>query len=326
MAVIASLAKQSHKEKTLYIVAPRGWCAGVERAIGIVDVALEHYPAPIYVRREIVHNKTVVDSYKKRGVIFIDELDQAPEASTVIFSAHGIAPGVALEAKARKLKVIDATCPLVTKVHLEVQRFVKQGYTVLYIGHRNHEEAVGVFGEAPNKIRVIETEEEARNFNSPDGKLVVLTQTTLSVDDTQKIVDILKKRFPELVWPSKDDICYATQNRQNAIKTLIKNYSIDFLYVIGSKNSSNSNRLCEVAEDLGVKARLIDNTSDIVAQDWQNASNLGLTAGASAPESLVQEVAGYFKERGYKTEEVIFQKEDVNFALPQELLELTAAK
>lgn len=305
--------------KTLFLVGPRGWCAGVERAIGILDVALEHLPTPIYVRREIVHNKNVVDFYKKRGIIFVNEIGEIPEGQTAIFSAHGVAPSVALEAQERRLRVIDATCPLVTKVHIEVQRFVKSGYTVLYIGHRNHEEAVGVLGESPKQIHIIETEQEAETLNLPPGKLVVLTQTTLSVDDTNKIIQVLKRRFPHIELPPKEDICYATTNRQMAVKTLIAQHPINLLYVIGSKNSSNSNRLCEVAETLGVPARLIDGKSDIHAQDWEGKSLIGLTAGASAPESLVREVAGYFESSGYQVRETIYEREDVTFALPKEL-------
>ncbi|MEK7287545.1 MAG: 4-hydroxy-3-methylbut-2-enyl diphosphate reductase [Elusimicrobiota bacterium] len=312
-------------DKTLFLIGPRGWCAGVERAIGILNAALENLPSPIYVRREIVHNKNVVNFYRSRGVIFVSEISEVPAGRTAIFSAHGIAPSVAMEARERGINIIDATCPLVTKVHFEVQRFVKKGYTVLYIGHRNHEEAAGVLGEAPEKIRIIETEEEARILNLPSSKIIILTQTTLSVDDTNKIIDVLKKRFPRVELPPKEDICYATTNRQLAVKTLIAKHPIELLYVIGSKNSSNSNRLCEVAETLGVPSRLIDGQSNIKPKDWEDKALIGLTAGASAPESLVQEVAKFFKAHGYNVQETIFEREDVTFALPKELSELAAA-
>lgn len=312
--------------KTLYLVSPRGWCAGVERAIGILEAALKQRRLPIYVRREIVHNKTVVATYKKRGIVFVNEVSEAPSDHTVIFSAHGITPMVWQEAKKRRLDIIDATCPLVTKVHLEVKRYVQEGFHVIYVGHKNHEEAVGVLGEAPDKIHVIENESEARTFSPPNNKLIVLTQTTLSLDDTKRIIEALKKRFPQLKEPPKDDICYATQNRQNAIRTLIQNNPIDLLYVIGSKNSSNSNRLCEVAQGLGVKAKLIDTSGDIDLRDWQKCLNIALTSGASAPEFLIEEVVQYFKKQGFKTEEVVTHKEDVAFALPRELREIATSQ
>lgn len=311
--------------KTLYTVSPRGWCAGVERAIEIVETALKHLTPPIYVRREIVHNKIVVESLMSRGVRFIEELDEAPSGAAVIFSAHGVSPEVWEKGIARGLKIIDATCPLVTKVHLEVQRFVNDGFTILYIGHKNHDEAVGVLGEAPGKIHIIETEEEARRFESADKKLMLLTQTTLSVDDTKRITAALKERFPELQFPPKEDICYATTNRQNAVRFLLESRAVNLVYVIGSKNSSNSNRLCEVAESMGVAARLIDTAADIRVEDWEGKAGIGLTAGASAPESLVEEVAAYFKTRGYGHEEIEFQKEEVSFALPKELIALEVA-
>lgn len=312
--------------KTLYIAAPRGYCAGVHRAISIVDAALEHFKPPIYVRREIVHNKTVVETYQKRGVIFVEELTEVPSKSTVIFSAHGIAPEVWDQAKRRNFQVIDATCPLVTKVHSEVGRFVKNGFSVIYIGHKNHDEAIGVLGEAPDKIQIVDSLEEAQSFNPHSEKLVVLTQTTLSIDDTQKILEALKKRFPKIVIPAKDDICYATQNRQSAVKSLLDTCAIELLYVIGSKNSSNSNRLREVALDMGVKAFLIDSSKDIKDTDWKNFSSIGLSSGASAPEFLVQGVASYFKDHGFKTQEAVFKIEDVNFALPKELTEFIDAR
>ncbi|MBI4369857.1 MAG: 4-hydroxy-3-methylbut-2-enyl diphosphate reductase [Elusimicrobia bacterium] len=308
---------------TLYLISPRGWCAGVERAIGIVDAALKHRSRPIYVRREIVHNKTVVEHYFQEGVVFVDEVDEVPNGQTVIFSAHGIAPEVERHAQNRNLNIIDATCPLVTKVHLEVNRYINEGYSILYVGHRNHEEAIGVLGEAPEKIQIIETESEAREAALPKGKTVVLTQTTLSIDDTKRIILALQDRLPDLEFPPKEDICYATTNRQNAVKKLIEQTRVSLFYVIGSQNSSNSNRLRELSESLGVPSRLIDSVNDIKESDWKNETALGLTAGASAPEALVQEVAAYFRSRAWRVQEISFEQENVTFALPKELIALT---
>ncbi len=308
-----------NQDKRLFIAAPRGWCAGVERAIEILDVALERLTPPIYVRREIVHNKTVVETYKARGVRFIDEIDTAHDNATVIFSAHGISPEVRRTADKRGLTVIDATCPLVTKVHIEVIRYIERGFTVIYVGHKNHEEAVGVLGEAPASLHIIETEADALAYRPPSDKLAALTQTTLSVDDTKKIIAILKQRFPAMEMPAKEDICYATTNRQEAVKRLIKDHAIELLYVIGSKNSSNSNRLCEVAETMGVPARLIDSAADARGTDWNAKTRVGLTAGASAPESLVRETARMLEADGFLSQEVVFEKENVSFSLPQEL-------
>lgn len=307
------------EQKYLYIAAPRGWCAGVERAIEILDVALERLEPPVYVRKEIVHNKTVVENYKKRGIRFVDEIEEVPEGGAVIFSAHGIAPQVRERAAERRLSVIDATCPLVTKVHIEVARYLKNGFTILYIGHKNHDEAIGVLGEAPGRIHIIETEAEAQAFSAPSERLAVLTQTTLSVDDTQRIVNVLRRRFPNMVMPAKEDICYATTNRQTAVKQLIDQYKIELLYVIGSQNSSNSNRLCEVAQTMGVPAQLIESVADIKTADRPSKIKIGLTAGASAPESLVREVARYFEQQSYTVKEAVFAMEDVYFALPLEL-------
>jgi len=306
------------------LVRPRGFCAGVVRAIDIVDIALQKFPHPIYVRKEIVHNRAVVENFKRQGVIFIDNLQEAPEGSLVIFSAHGVSPAVRQEAKERNVHVIDATCPLVTKVHLEVHKYVRDGYSIILIGHREHDEVEGTTGEAPDKIQVVGSVEEVVNLEVPDPKKVVcLTQTTLSVDETRDIAQAIKKRFPDLVSPTKDDICYATQNRQDAVKEMIK-AGIDLLLVVGSRNSSNSIRLCEVARAQGVASHLIDNASEIQPQWLENVDKVGLTAGASAPDYLVEEVVRYLQNRGATMEELEVIKEDVSFALPRELLAVTS--
>jgi 4-hydroxy-3-methylbut-2-enyl diphosphate reductase len=307
------------------LVRPRGFCAGVVRAIDIVEIALKKFPHPIYVRKEIVHNRAVVENFKRQGVIFIDSLQEAPEGSVVIFSAHGVSPAVREEAKQRKVHVIDATCPLVTKVHLEVHKYVRDGYSIILIGHKEHDEVVGTTGEAPDKIQVVGSVAEVAQLSVPDPKkLVCLTQTTLSVDETRDIALALRKRFPEMVSPAKDDICYATQNRQDAVKELIKR-GIDLLLVVGSRNSSNSIRLCEVARANGIASYLIDNASEIQPEWLDNAENVGLTAGASAPDYLVEEVVSYLKSRGATMEELEVVKEEVSFALPRELLAATAS-
>jgi 4-hydroxy-3-methylbut-2-en-1-yl diphosphate reductase len=302
------------------LVRPRGFCAGVVRAIDIVDIALKKFPHPIYVRKEIVHNTAVVENFKRRGVIFIDNLQEAPRGSLVIFSAHGVSPAVRQEAIERDVKVIDATCPLVTKVHLEVHKFVRDGYSIVLIGHKEHDEVVGTTGEAPDKIQVVGTVAEVANLQVPDpNKLVCLTQTTLSVDETREIAAAIKQRFPNVATPAKGDICYATQNRQDAVKELIK-AGIDLLLVVGSRNSSNSIRLCEVARAQGVQSHLIDNASEIDAAWLQGVQKVGLTAGASAPDYLIEEVVQYLRARGGEVDELEVIKEDVSFALPRELL------
>jgi 4-hydroxy-3-methylbut-2-en-1-yl diphosphate reductase len=306
------------------LVRPRGFCAGVVRAIDIVDIALKKFPPPIYVRKEIVHNRAVVENFKREGVIFIDSLQEAPPGSLVIFSAHGVSPAVRQEAIERDVHVIDATCPLVTKVHLEVHKYVRDGYSIILIGHKEHDEVVGTTGEAPDKIQVVGTVEEVAKLQVPDpNKVVCLTQTTLSVDETRDIAAAIKKRFPNLHSPTKDDICYATQNRQDAVKDLIQ-AGIDLLLVVGSRNSSNSIRLCEVARAQGVESHLIDNASEIQPEWLTRAKSVGLTAGASAPDYLVEDVVNYLKARGATVEELEVIKEDVSFALPRELLAATA--
>jgi 4-hydroxy-3-methylbut-2-enyl diphosphate reductase len=304
----------------ILLVSPRGFCAGVRRAIDIVDLALERFPAPIYVRKEIVHNRLVVEDFRRRGVVFIDDLNEAPENSCVIFSAHGISPAVRDQAKARHLMTIDATCPLVTKVHLEVRRFLREGDTLLLIGHKDHDEVEGTMGEAPGKIQLVEHESDVERLNVPDPeRVMVLTQTTLSVDETKSILAAIRARFPKAKTPPKEDICYATQNRQDAVRELL-NSRIDVLLVVGSKNSSNSQRLCEVARDGGARAYLIDEASEIEPSWIAGANSVGVTAGASAPEYLVQNVVQLLTEKyGGAVEDVFVREEHVVFSLPKEL-------
>lgn len=303
----------------LLLAHPRGFCAGVVRAIDAVELALKHYGTPLYVRKEIVHNQSVVEKFRKRGVHFIDKLEEAPSGSLVIFSAHGVSPQVREEAHLRNLNVIDATCPLVTKVHTEVHRYKKQGYSIILIGHRDHDEVEGTLGEAPDVIQVVGTVQEVEKLQVPDpDRVVALTQTTLSIDESKIMVDALKKRFPKLVTPAKGDICYATQNRQDAVKALVQE-GIDLLLVVGSQNSSNSLRLCEVAEALGVEAHLIDRALEIKAKWLEGKTKIGLTAGASAPEYLVQEVVSCLEAKGAQAKELELIQEDVNFSLPTEL-------
>ncbi len=312
-------------EKIL-LAKPRGFCAGVDRAIEIVERALTLVEGPVYVRKEIVHNPHVVASLRAKGTIFVDELDQVPEGGTAIFSAHGISPTVRAEARARGLHAIDATCPLVTKVHVEARRFAKEGYAILLVGHAGHDEVIGTTGEAPLAIQLIQTVEEARRVQVPNPEQVaVITQTTLSLDDTAAIIDVLRRRFPTLVAPSKDDICYATQNRQNAVKAIAKEAEV--IVVIGAKNSSNSIRLVEVAQGAGRKAYLINEAREIHPQWLDGARCVGVTSGASAPEHLVQEVVAFLKQLGGTptVEEWELVREDVNFGLPQELTSATLA-
>ncbi len=301
------------------LAKPRGFCAGVERAIEVVEQALKQLPAPVYVRKEIVHNPHVVNSLRAKGAIFVDELTGVPEGATTIFSAHGVSPAVHEAARTRRLTVVDATCPLVTKVHVEAKRFAREGYTLLLIGHAGHEEVEGTMGEAPEAIRLIQTVEDARRVAVPNpDKVAVITQTTLSVDDTRAIVEALKARFPKLVAPTKDDICYATQNRQNAVKAIAREAEV--ILVIGAKNSSNSIRLTEVAEDAGRRAYLINDASEIDAAWFDGVTCVGVTSGASAPEHLVQEVVSVLTRLGASTiEEWELVREDVNFGLPNEL-------
>jgi 4-hydroxy-3-methylbut-2-enyl diphosphate reductase len=298
----------------------------VDRAIDVVNLALELYPGPVYVRREIVHNVHVVNELRRKGAIFVDELDEVPDNSTVIFSAHGVSPEVRARARARGLKVIDATCPLVTKVHHEAVRFAEESRPIVLVGHQGHDEVIGTMGHAPEHIHLIGSVEEARELQVTDpDRLAVITQTTLSLDDTAGIIGVLRERFPKVQAPARDDICYATQNRQLAVKALAR--QVPVILVIGSKNSSNSNRLAEVARDAGAQAHLIDDISQIEAGWLEGVERLGITAGASAPEYLVEEVVAYFRAQG-ATEvlEIHAVAEEVNFALPPELVRDRAAR
>jgi 4-hydroxy-3-methylbut-2-enyl diphosphate reductase len=314
--------------KRVLLAAPRGYCAGVDRAVIAVEKSLELYGAPVYVRKEIVHNKHVVATLEKRGVIFVNETDEVPEGATVVFSAHGVSPAVHEQAAARNLKTIDATCPLVTKVHNEVKRFADDETEILLIGHNGHEEVEGTAGEAPGKVRIVDGLEEARTIiPTPGKKLVWLTQTTLSVDETMQSVAILKDRFPEIANPPSDDICYATQNRQEAIKAIAP--QADLVIVVGSTNSSNSVRLVEVALEYGAKAAyLVDFASEVKDEWFENVDVIGVTSGASVPEILVNDLLTYLNEKGYgDVEEVRSSEETLLFALPKELrADLKAAK
>jgi 4-hydroxy-3-methylbut-2-en-1-yl diphosphate reductase len=301
------------------LAAPRGYCAGVDRAVETVERALERFGAPIYVRKQIVHNLPVVRDLEGKGAIFVDELDEVPPGATVVLSAHGVAPEVYREASARGLRSIDATCPLVTKVHNEARKFAKDGYDIVLIGHEGHEEVVGTMGEAPNSITLIGTPDEARRLalERPD-RVAYLSQTTLSVDETNEVIDVLRSRFPSIQGPPREDICYATQNRQQAVKALAA--QSDVVLVIGSDNSSNSNRLAEVARSCGARSYLIDDETEIRSQWLDGASVVGVTSGASAPEWLVDRVIGYFRDRGVSdVQTVTVVEEDVHFALPKEL-------
>ena len=303
----------------IYLAEPRGFCAGVERAVQVLDLVLQSYPPPIYCRKEIVHNRHVVEGFEAKGVTFIDELEEVPGDSTVVFSAHGVSPAVWSEGRKRGLEIIDATCPLVTKVHLEVKRYAGQGYTILYIGHARHEEAVGVMGESPDCVILVEDVEQAEAVEVPDcEKLVCLTQTTLSVDDTAAIVATLKRRFPEIITPAKSDICYATQNRQLAVKEMA--VKADLVLVLGGTNSSNSNRLVEVSENCGTPAWLIANVAGIKPEWLEGVTSVGITSGASTPEVLVQEVVKELQTHGNPSIETVHVAlEDTVFALPKSL-------
>lgn len=301
------------------LTKPRGFCAGVERAIEAVEVCLKLYPSPIYVFHEIVHNTHVVERLRKEGAIFVNGVDEVPPGAVLVFSAHGIAPAIRQEAQAKGIKAIDATCPLVTKVHREAIQFAKQGCTILLVGHEDHDEVIGTMGEAPNRIRLIQTVEDVAAVPVDDpAKVAVITQTTLSLDDTKEIVEAIKARFPAVQFPPKEDICYATQNRQVAVKALAK--QVDLILVIGSDNSSNSRRLAEVSQAHGTCAYLIDDVARIDPAWLEGVQRVGITAGASAPEHLVEQVVAFFRARGVATaQELTVIPEDVRFGLPQEL-------
>jgi 4-hydroxy-3-methylbut-2-enyl diphosphate reductase len=308
----------------IILANPRGFCAGVDRAIEIVERALKMFGSPIYVRHEVVHNRFVVDDLKNKGAIFVDELDQVPDNAYVIFSAHGVAKAVKEEARRRSLKVFDATCPLVTKVHLEVSRYSSQGIETILIGHKGHPEVEGTMGQYEasqnGKIYLVESVDDAMLLEVKDPQqLRFVTQTTLSMDDTSRVIDALYKRFPEIQGPRKNDICYATQNRQDAVKKLTD--SCELILVVGSRNSSNSNRLREISENYNIDGYLIDGAEDIRDEWLVNKSKIGVTAGASAPELLVQQVVEYLQSRGAAEVSSLGFTEDVTFQLPRELRE-----
>jgi 4-hydroxy-3-methylbut-2-en-1-yl diphosphate reductase len=313
-------ASQSRESGTLLVPQPRGFCAGVVRAIDVVRIALENLGPPIYVRKEIVHNRHVVSQLAGQGAVFVDDLADVPGGAVVVFSAHGVSPAVRLEAAVRKLRVIDATCPLVTKVHLEAVRYVRDGYTVVLIGHRDHDEVVGTLGEAPGAIQLISSIEEADHVtaSNPD-RVAYLTQTTLSVDDTRDVIERLRARFPALVGPGDQDICYATQNRQTAVKVIAARAQV--ILVVGARNSSNSNRLVEVAERAGTRAYLIESVHDVRPEWLAGVTRIGVTAGASTPDHLVTEVLEHLHGRGeFVAEHLTVVDEDVRFTLPRELM------
>ena len=298
---------------------PRGFCAGVNMAIESLEKALEKFGSPLYVYHEIVHNRPVVERFSKRGVVFVDKIDEIPEGSTVLYSAHGVSPTIRLESQKRNLLAIDATCPLVTKVHKEAVKFASEGYTIILIGHEGHDEVLGTMGEAPQNIVLVQDEESAYKLELPkDTKVAFLTQTTLSVDEAQAIIDVLKKKFPTIVGPAKDDICYATQNRQEAVKEIVP--EVDVVLVLGSQNSSNSMRLSELAITLGKPAYLIDSVKEIKSEWLINAQKVLITAGASAPEDVVEECVDWLRVNyNAQVENRIIREEHVQFPLPREL-------
>ncbi len=309
----------------IYLANPRGFCAGVDRAIDIVDLSLKKYGAPIYVRHEIVHSRHVVNSLRQKGAVFVEELNEVPEGSVVIFSAHGVAKAVWDEANRRRLHVIDATCPLVIKVHNEVNRDYTQGYELILIGHAGHPEVIGTLGQVPDKFHLVSSVEDVEQLHVENTtNLSYVTQTTLSVDECRDIVGALHRRFPHIKGPHQEDICYATQNRQNAVKELSK--LVDVILVIGSPNSSNSNRLRELGEHCGINSYLIDSAVDINSAWLKDVKAIGITAGASAPEVLVEEVVAYLKTYGTgEVEDLTVIEEDVEFLLPKELITIAPA-
>jgi 4-hydroxy-3-methylbut-2-enyl diphosphate reductase len=309
----------------LLLAAPRGYCAGVDRAVQTVERSLELYGAPVYVRKEIVHNKHVVEQLRARGAVFVDSETEVPEGATVVFSAHGVAPSVHENAGHRRLQTIDATCPLVTKVHVEAKKFAAEGYTIVLVGHAGHEEVEGTMGEAPDNIVLIENEQDVDELEVEDpSKVAYISQTTLSVDETRAVINRLRERFPEIIGPRTDDICYATTNRQAAVKQLAR--QCDLVLVIGSRNSSNSNRLVEVAREHGADSHLIDNESQVREAWLEGKRVVGITSGASAPEQLVQRLVAFFADRGTTDVEVLeVVQEDVRFMLPKTIRQAMAA-
>jgi 4-hydroxy-3-methylbut-2-en-1-yl diphosphate reductase len=309
----------------IILAAPRGFCAGVNMAIESLDLAIRAFGTPIYVYHEIVHNKYVVETFRAKGAVFVDDLADVPCEATLLFSAHGVSPEIRRIARERRLRAIDATCPLVTKVHIEAVRFAREGYTILLIGHEGHDETIGTMGEAPQAIVLVESVEDADTLSFPAGaKLAYLTQTTLSVDDANRIISRLKERFPQLVGPPKEDICYATQNRQEAVRMLAAD--ADLVLVLGSQNSSNSLRLKEIALESGIPSQLIDGARDMDDRWFEGVETVVITAGASAPESVVEECVEYLKRRyGALVENRTLRQEDVHFPLPRELRSIEAA-
>ena len=306
----------------ILLASPRGFCAGVNMAIESLDLTLSEFGAPVYVYHEIVHNKYVVETFREKGAVFVDDLQEVPAGSNLLFSAHGVSPEIRAIAKERKLNAIDATCPLVTKVHLEAIKYAREGYTIFLIGHEGHDEVIGTMGEAPNSMVLVETEEEVDLLDIPtDAKVAYLTQTTLSVDDANRIIKRLRQRFTNLVNPPKEDICYATQNRQEAVRKLSS--TADVCLVLGSQNSSNSQRLRELAADFGVRSHLIDGASEISADWFEGGETVLVTAGASAPETVVEECIDWLKDRfDADVELCMVREENVHFPLPKVLRQL----
>jgi len=311
----------SSSQKRVLLLKPRGFCAGVVRAIDIVKIALDTFGAPIYVRREIVHNRFVVNELAEKGAIFVNEIEEVPAGQRVIYSAHGVSPAVREASKARGLKVIDATCPLVTKVHVEAVKFAKQGYSLVLVGHRDHDEIEGTLGEAPEATQVVSNVAEVEALVVPDpDRVAYLTQTTLSLDEARDIIHALKVKFPNIVGPHTQDICYATENRQVAVRNVAPGANL--VLVVGSTNSSNSNRLVEVSNNLGTQAYLIDNSAAIDPRWLEGVDSVAVTAGASAPEVLVEDVINYLQQNGYSSvEEVEVMPENVRFGLPPEIVQ-----
>ena len=310
----------------ILLASPRGFCAGVNMAIESLDLTLREFGAPVYVYHEIVHNKFVVESFKEKGAVFVDSLEEVPPGSVLLFSAHGVSPEIRQVAQSRNLNAIDATCPLVTKVHLEAVKYAREGYTIFLIGHEGHDEVIGTMGEAPESMILVESKEDVAKLDiATDAKVAYLTQTTLSVDDANRIIAALREKFTNLVNPPKEDICYATQNRQEAVKKIAAD--ADICFVLGSQNSSNSQRLRELAEDKGVDSHLIDGAADIDPKWLEGVETVFMTAGASAPEVVVNECIEWLQERfGATVEPVIVREENVSFPLPKKLRKLQSLK
>jgi 4-hydroxy-3-methylbut-2-enyl diphosphate reductase len=319
MKVVSDLATATNTVEKLLLAAPRGYCAGVDRAVQTVERALDLHGPPVYVRKEIVHNKHVVELLRERGAIFVDQETEIPEGSVTVFSAHGVAPSVRANAVARELQTIDATCPLVTKVHVEAQRFAQDGYTIVLVGHEGHEEVEGTMGEAPEHIVLVQTEQDVERLQieNPE-KVAYITQTTLSVDETATILERLRERFPSIVGPRTDDICYATTNRQAAVKQMAD--QCDLVLVIGSRNSSNSVRLVQVARECGTEAYLIDNEHEVQERWLADKRVVGVSSGASAPDDLVKDLLDFFRARGVEDiSEFHVIRENVRFMLPKQI-------